>query len=189
MRALLRRMTRVGIRIDPFTTVCEGETPVELAQPSSDYSFGFLTTANTEDLIRLEPGTDREKLNAWFQAGKLCFGVWDDSRLIGKMWCDLDEFNYPPNYRELASDEVYLYAAFTDPEYRGEGLAPLMRAAGYASLRELGYRRFYSYTDYFNTAARRFKAKLGAREECLRIHIDLFDTWSKTLTLRRYCRT
>jgi len=184
--ALLRRMTWIGIRIDLFITVREGEMPVETTQPPDAYNFRFLTVADIDDLIRLEPATDPEELNTWFREGKLCYGVWDNSRLIGKMWCDLDEFNYPPNYRKLADDEVYLYAAFTDPTYRGQGLAPLMRAAGYASLREKGLTKFYSYTDFFNTAARRFKGKLGAREEALRIHLGLFEAWSKTLTLRRY---
>ena len=186
--ALLRRMTWVGVRIDPFITVSEGETAVEIPEPPDSFSFNFLTAANVEDLIRLEPGTEREKLDTWFREGKLCYGVWDNARLIGKMWCDLEEFNYPPNFRKLADDEVYLYAAFTDPEYRGQGLAPMMRAKCYASLQEIGRSRFCSYTDYFNTAARRFKFKLGAREEALRIYLELFKKWSKTLTLRHYRR-
>ncbi|MDH3275155.1 MAG: hypothetical protein OEM64_10230 [Gammaproteobacteria bacterium] len=61
-----------------------------------------------------------------------------------------------------------------------------MRAKSYAALRELGRNKFYSYTDFFNTAARRFKVKLGARNELLRMHVELFGKWSKTLTLRRY---
>ena len=186
LSALLRRMTWIGIRIDLFITVREAETPVEIAQPPDAYNFSYLTAADVDDLIRLEPGADRERLNTWFREGKLCYGVRDSSRLVAKMWCDLDEFSYQPNYRKLVADEVYLYAAFADPEYRGHGLAPQMRAAVYASLREMGYKKFYSYTDFFNTAARRFKAKLGAQEEALRIHLDLFEKWSTTLTLRRY---
>jgi RimJ/RimL family protein N-acetyltransferase len=179
-------MTWIGIRIDLFFTVREAETPVEIAQPPDAYNFSYLTAADVDDLIRLEPGADRERLNTWFREGKLCYGVRDNSRLVAKMWCDLDEFNYQPNYRKLVADEVYLYAAFADPKYRGRGLAPQMRAAVYASLREMGYRKFYSYTDFSNTAARRFKAKLGAQEEALRIHLELFKKWSTTLTLRRY---
>ena len=61
-----------------------------------------------------------------------------------------------------------------------------MRAAGYSALREMGRNKFYSYTDFFNTAARRFKLKLGARNEARRVHLELFGKWSKTLTLRQY---
>jgi len=182
----MRRLRWIGIRMELFITVREGETPVAIAQPPETFHLAFLSAADIEDLIRLEPGADREELNAWFREGKLCYGIWDDSRLIAKMWCDLDEFSYQPNYRKLTADEVYLYAAFTDPDYRGQSLAPLMRAAGYSSLREMGRSKFCSYTDFFNTAARHFKAKLGARKEALRIHLELFGKWSKTLTLRRY---
>ena len=171
-----------------FITVCEGETPVEVAQPPDSFRFAFLSAADIDDLIRLEPNIDRQKLTTWFNDGKLCYGVWDKSRLIANMWCDLDAFHYPPNFRKLAADEAYLYAAFADSDYRGQSLAPLMRAKGYASLREMGRSKFYSYTDYFNTAARHFKRKLGARDEALRMHLELFGKWSKTITLRTYRR-
>jgi RimJ/RimL family protein N-acetyltransferase len=183
--ALFRQMTRIGIRIEPFVTVFDVEAQVDTARFVDTYRFGFLTTTDVEDIVQLEPESDRDEINAWFQEGKLCFGAWDDERLVAKMWCDPHEFNFPPNYRKLASDEVYLFAAYADCEYRGQGLAPLTRAAAYEALREQGYRKFYSYTDYFNTAARRFKAKLGAREQVLRLHIELFRKWSKTITLRR----
>lgn len=184
--ALLRRTHWIGIRIVPFVTVCEAEVPVDIAQPPESYELSFLTASDIENLIQLEPSANREEISAWFREGKLCYGVRDDSRLVAKMWCDRDEFNFPPNFRKLDNDEVYLFAAFADPEYRGRGLAPLMRTAAYAALREMGCTRFYSYTDFFNAAARRFKAKLGAREEALRVHVELFGKWSTTLTLRRY---
>jgi GNAT superfamily N-acetyltransferase len=148
--------------------------------------FDFLTAEDIEGLLQLEPRARREELQNWFLENKLCFGARDGSRLVAKMWCDLEAFHYPPNYRILASDEAYLFAAYTDPDYRGRDLAPLMRTACYAALQKMGRNRFYSYTEYFNTAARRFKEKLGARNEALRVHIDLFGRWSRTLTLRRY---
>ena len=185
LAALMRRLCWIGIRMEIFLTVREGETPIEVAQPHA-FSFSLLTAADVDELVRLEPGADRQKLIDWFHEGKLCYGIRDQSRLIAKMWCDLDEFNYPPNYRRLGTDEVYLYAAFADPHYRGQSLAPLMRAKGYEALRALGRNKFCSYTDFFNTAARHFKVKLGARNEALRMHLELFGKWSKTFTLRRY---
>ena len=182
---ILRRLRQAGVRIEPFVTVREGVVHLELPDAPDTYHFGFLTSADTEDLLSLEAGASHDEITRWFGDGKLCYGVRDGSRLIAKMWCDLDEFSYPPNYRRLEPDEVYLFAAYTDPAHRGDGLAPLMRAEGYAALRKKGRSRFYSYTDYFNTPARRFKAKLGAREELLRLHIDVLGKWSKTVTLKR----
>jgi len=182
----MHRLRWIGIRMEIFLVVREGETSVDVAELPDTFKVALLTVEDAGDLVQLDPGADRQQVTAWFREGKLCYGIWDQSRLIAKMWCDLDEFNYPPNFRRLADNEVYLFAAFADPDYRGQRLAPLLRAAGYSSLREMGRRRFYSYTEYFNTAARRFKVKLGARDEALRMHLGLFGTWSKTFTLKRY---
>ena len=186
VRGLLQRLKKVGIRIEPFLTVREGEGCAAPTDIPDHFRLGFLGIDDIDELLRLEPALNRRKLTRWFEKGILCFGIWDEANLVAKMWCDPNEFNYPPNYRKLDDDEVYLFAAFSDPEYRGQGLAPLMRGAGYAALRDKGKSRFYSYTEFFNTPARRFKEKLGARNELLRLHIGLFGKWSKTLTLRRY---
>jgi hypothetical protein len=186
---ILERLKRVGVTLHPFLTVLEGESgPAQGASGDARHTFrfGFLTEADIDDLVRLEPGVEAAPLREWFRQGRLCFGAKEGRRLIAKMWCDLEAFHYPPNYRRLESDEAYLYAAYADPDYRGQNLVPLMRVRGYAALRELGRERFYSYTDYFNASARRFKAKLGARNEALRLYIELFGFWRKTLTLRRY---
>ena len=137
-------------------------------------------------MVRFESGVERDMLFNWFEEGKLCYGVRDGSEIVAKMWCDLKEFNFPPNFRYLAEDEAYLFAAYTHPDYRGENLAPLMRESCYASLREIGRSKFVSYTDYYNTAARRFKEKLGARDEALRLNVELCDKWSRTFTLKTY---
>ncbi len=179
-------MRKLGVRIEPFLVVREAEKPVDVPAAPETFRFGYLHANDVDDLLRLEPGADREELITWFSAGKRCYGVWDGSQLIAKMWCDLNEFSYPPNFRKLDNDEAYMYAAFTDPEFRGMSLAPLMRARCYDSLRAMGRNRLYSYTDYFNTPARRFKQKLGARNECLRLHLQLFGKWSSTITLRKY---
>lgn len=182
----LSRMRQLGIRIEPFLVVREAEESTDVKVKPETFTFGFLDKNDIDELLRLEPGVDRAEIAAWFSAGKRCYGVWDGSRLVAKMWCDLDEFSYPPNFRKLENDEAYMYAAFADPEYRGMSVAPLMRASCYNALQAMGRKKLYSYTDYFNTPARRFKLKLGARDECLRLHLQLFDSWSSTITLRKY---
>lgn len=186
LRRLIHVLKKAGVNIEPFLTVREGENSVAPADIPDQFRLGFLGAEDLDELASLEPGSNRDEIERWLQEGVLCFGVRDETRLIAKMWCDPNEFNYPPNYRKLEDDEVYLFAAYSDPDYRGQGLAPLMRSAGYAALRDKGKSRFYSYTEYFNTPARRFKEKLGARNEMLRLHIGLFGKWSKTMTLRRY---
>jgi hypothetical protein len=166
--AILRRLKPLSIQIDPFLVVRESRESTNFEPHHSSYEFGFLTEADLDELIRLEPRNNKCELLDWFRQGKLCFGVKDDNRLIAKMWCDLDTFNYPPNFRHLSPNEAYLFAAYADPDCRGQDIAPKMRTACYSSLQNIGRSSFLSYTDYFNASARRFKSKLGARDEALR---------------------
>lgn len=182
---LLWRFSQAGIRIIPFITEREGDC-LDVASPAGSVEPGFQTSDHIEEILEIDPEINREKVKRWFSEGKLCFGVRDNGRLVGKMWCDLDAFNFPPNFRKLEEDEAYLFAARVADDYRGRNVAPLMRSACYAALRKMGRERFYSYTDYYNYPARRFKEKLGVKSEALRLHLDLFGKWSATWTLKRY---
>jgi GNAT superfamily N-acetyltransferase len=182
--AILRRLRKIGIHLEPFFTVREGGQI--LPTKSSNFRFDFLAENDFEALVEFSRSEERQVLRSWLDQGKRCFVAWDGSRMIANMWCDFEEFNFPPNYRRLDEDEVYLFAAFAHPDYRGQNLAPQMRNRCYAALRSLGRSRFYSYTDYFNVPARRFKEKLGARNETLRLYVRLFGRWSRTITLRTY---
>lgn len=184
--AILRRLARLGLRLHPFLLVREGIEPRRADRPDGRFQFGPVTADDIDELLRLEPKPARDVLERWFAEGKRCHGVRDGAKLVAKTWSDLAEFNYPPLYRKLEADEAYLYAAYIDPDYRGHNLAPFMRAECHAVLREMGRTRLWSYTDYYNAPARRFKAKLGAVDAALCLHVDLFGQWSKTLTLRHY---
>ena len=185
MPAVLRHLKSVGIHLEPFFTVREGEAAAILTN-TDGFRFALVSDREFDALVEFERTENRETLHEWISLGRRCFSVWDGDKLIATMWCDFDTFNFEPNHRMLEDDEVYLYAAYSDPSYRGQSVAPNMRLRCYAALREMGYSRFYSYTDFFNVAARRFKTKLGARNEQLRFHYRLFGRWSNTITLRTY---
>lgn len=183
---LLHALRWVGISIDLIVLEREGINPIELDPPDPDLTFRFLSPADLDQLVELESGADRDSLETMFRDGKLCFGAWDGKRLVAKMWCDPNELYHPVKARQLDEDEVYLQLAYVDPDYRGRNLAPLMRSASYSALMELGITKFYSYSMFVNTQARRFKAKLGARSECLIVFIRWFGKWS---TCRTYPMT
>lgn len=181
---LIRVMRLFGVNMDLLVKVREGESISGRSEYKDRFHSRWLDRADLPDLVKLEPDADASQLEAWFREGKLCFGIWEDHRLIAKMWCDLDELYHPDQPIKLADDEVYLLLAFVDTDYRGHGLASRMRAEGFDWLRQQGRTRFYSYSRYFNSAARRFKAKLGAREEALLVHIQFFGHWSKSLSFQ-----
>jgi GNAT superfamily N-acetyltransferase len=84
---------------------------------------------------------------------------------------------------KLAQHEGYLFAAYTNPAYRGHDLAPRLRLVCYEELRKAGRTSLISHAVYWNTASRRFKAKLGATEQALYLHVGLFGKWSATWKL------
>ena len=180
------RLGRVGIRIVPFVTVLEGESPIDPCLLNNNFQFCSLTQDHISDLIQLEPHYTQEKLRDWFNVGKLCFGLRDDARLVAKMWCDLEDMFWEPAFRKLKPEEAYLFAAYSDPDYRGQNLAPTLRAASYKALRDMGALTFYSHSEYFNLPARRFKQKLGGIEKDLQIELGLFKKWNWTITAWRY---
>lgn len=180
------RLGRVGILIRPYVTVREGESAIESGSLNTVFIFCSVTRDHIDELIQLEPEYTQEKLAAWFDDGKLCFGLRDGQRLVAKMWCDLEDMFWEPAFRKLDPTEAYLFAAFSDPAYRGQNLAPTLRAACYKALREMGRSTFYSHSEYFNLPARRFKQKLGGVEEDLQVELGLFGKWHRTVILKRY---
>jgi GNAT superfamily N-acetyltransferase len=173
------RLDHIGIRIVPFVTVLEGQSAIDSSLLNDNFQFCSLTENNFDDLILIEPHYTKEKIVAWFDAGKLCFGLRDGERLVAKMWCDLNDMFWEPAFRKLKKEEAYLFAAYSDPEYRGKNLAATLRGACYEYLRD-------SHSEYFNLPARRFKQKLGGIETDLQIEFGLFRKWNWIVMVRRY---
>ena len=183
LAAGLRVLGWIGIKIELLILERESDASTGLETPSDAFNYRFLSTSDIDELCQLEPEVARQEIQQMFDDGKLCFGAFDADKLVAKMWCELNELYHPISPRVLASDEVYLQLAFVDPDYRGQNLAPSLRIEGYAALREIGRNKFYSYSRYFNIAARRFKEKLGARRDRLLIHIRLFNRWSRCIEI------
>ena len=186
MPGILRRLARIGIAIEPFLIAHEDPEASGLSTNAMHFQYGFIGPEQVEKLIQSRLISSREDALRHFQEGSKCFVAWDGDRIAAKMWCDFENLNNKRCRRPLTDDEIYLYGAFSHPDYRGQGLAPATRQRCYQALRELGKTRLFSITDYYNLSARRFKEKLGARDETLHLHICLFGRWSRTFTLRRY---
>ena len=182
--AALRRLERAGIVIRPFVVVREGLGAIPPIAQHPRFSSGFIDESDLPELVR-QGSTNAEVCRDRLRRGQLCYAVKDGERIVAKMWCDLAEINFVPMRRPLSADEAYLYAAFTDPDVRGQNLAPLMREHCYAALRERGRDVFWSYSDFYNAPARRFKEKLGAAETAVGIYISMFGRLGRTFMLRQ----
>ena len=183
-RFVLYLFRKIGIRITPLLIVREDIKVKGL--DAGAFLLGFEGPDSIDEILKVEPGSDRDEISRWFTEGKLCFGVRDGKRLIAKTWCDPEAFHYPLADRRLGKGEAYLYAACVLAEYRGQNIAVLMRSECCDALRKIGFTGFQSFTAYFNYPARRFKEKLGCENESLHLHIVLFGKWSRTFTLKHY---
>ena len=126
-------------------------------------------------------------LSERLKKGNKCFALKRDNKIVGFTWCDFDMFTYPPTREfRLKSNESYLFDAYIFKAYRGHQLAPFMRYRCYQELQKLGRSVLYSYSDYFNTPANRFKVKLDARLLRLCLYVQLFEKFKWNLTLKVY---
>jgi GNAT superfamily N-acetyltransferase len=187
LRWLVHQLGRARVAVEVFLVTGEGAaSDAPKIEVDSRFKGGFAGPEDIEELVRVEPGTDAAMCAERLRRGLLCYAVKDGDRIVAKMWCDLEECNDRAYFRRLASREVYLFSAYTDPALRGHNLAPFMRQQCCAALKAMGRDAIFSCTDYFNTAARRFKQKLGAVDELLCVSVTLFGRFSRTFVLRRY---
>jgi ribosomal protein S18 acetylase RimI-like enzyme len=89
---------------------------------------------------QLDNELDPEFIREALEKGHDCFGVFDNARLVSYAWCSagvttfLDGYSatFPPNF-------IYLYKAFTHPDYRGMGLNRMAVRSAASNYLKLGF--------------------------------------------------
>lgn len=147
-------------------------------------------TPSAEDLRDIAahgevPKTD-EKMHEWLADERICLVVRHRGRIVAYSWCNLRECSYRSLALPLRPDEAYLYGARTFREYRGKNIAPFLRGHLHRHLRQLGRTRMLSMSDTLNSAAMRFKSKIGARRLRLYCVFSVFGKHLPPLLLRNY---
>lgn len=185
---LLDRLSSLGIGFRPFFIVEEGSLPLDgerLKTSISPFTPCFLT----EDEIRQiahnpEVGYKEEEFMIRIEKGCKCFGLKHHSELLAYMWCNFSRCESYISYK-LEENEVYLFDAWTFKEYRGKNLAPILRDCLYTHLKKMGYKRFYSVSDAFNSPALKFKEKLGAKNLKLMLHMNIVKKIQTNILLKK----
>ena len=121
--------------------------------------------------MRAAAADPRHELDASIAARLLsgrdfCFAAFHGDRLANYSWFALDAIEPEHSFGAgltLPPDTVYLYKAYTVPDYRGRQIhgAALSRAAEH--FRQRGAARMIAIVDYANWASLRSHAKLGFR--------------------------
>ena len=160
--------SKMGMDFSPFYWVQEGifkDSHVNFGSKFDDYSCDFLLPEEIPTLLELDAWQEYspEKLASMFKAGKKCISTRYRGRIAAFMWIDLEESNCKWYRFPLKEDEAYLFDMFTLKEFRGRGIAPFLRYKSYEILEKIGRTKCYSYSDYYNNAAIKFKKKLNAK--------------------------
>lgn len=173
---VLTKFSSVGIGIHPFYLVREGcNHNYENIEPKiAPIEARFLMQKDLRILCQNSIKIDAHKIISSRLANKCkCFGLFYHNNLAAYMWCNFLQCDSYLSF-PLKSNEVYLFDAVCEKEYRGKNLVPFLRKKLYKKLNEEGYDVIYSITERFNTSAVNFKKKLGAINLNFYVHINIF---------------
>jgi GNAT superfamily N-acetyltransferase len=186
---LLGALHTAGFLIQPYDLFLEGRLagPIPVYEtPPDGFRIQRLGPADMDGIIGLpDRNIPKQNILARFQKEIECLAVFRGEELLAFTWCNLAENTFPGDRFPLGPDEAYLFDAYTCPQHRGKGLAPLVRYQIYKKLEQMGRHRFYSVSLRLNKRAIRFKLKLHARILRSGIYVELFRRWRYTQRLAK----
>lgn len=152
-----------------------------------DIETGLLDVSEIKAIAaHTEVPESEEKMNSMMAQGYICMAVKSKGHIWAYSWCNLQNFAYGNIITPLKDNEAYLCNARTFSSYRGKNAAPYVRHQLYSHLIKMGRTRFFNATSFFNTAAMKFKIKLGAKPIELRMYIKLFKKFGWNIPLKKY---
>lgn len=174
-RLALQVSKYLGVTYMPYYVFREGHGSLEPRdyELPEGFTASFLQPGDEALVVGLTGWADAAEMSRRLSAGHVCTVVsaGDDAQaqIAGYTWADLSCINDSICQYELPPGHAYLYDAFIAADFRGAGLASIMRALCYRNLLERGVQGFVSISDQFNTPALKFKRRLGA-EPVARYH-------------------
>ncbi|MFN8624897.1 MAG: GNAT family N-acetyltransferase [Candidatus Binatia bacterium] len=124
-----------------------------------------LRKAEVEEYAAFYPGADPEEIHRRLDAGHRCFTVRYGGQLIHAGWVGTGRvwIEYLRRHWDLASDEAYLYEAFTAPRYRNLRVGTARVTEETRVLAGEGYHRVIAVVSPENLPAVRYAATKGGR--------------------------
>jgi ribosomal protein S18 acetylase RimI-like enzyme len=145
--------------------VAEAIAEAPAAAVTAAVTIGILPAEGIADYLALRPGTSAAVVARRLRAGHLCFIARGEGQLVAACWSATQDAwsDYLGCAIPFAAGDVYLYDAFTHPNWRGQEIAPAVCRAQLAHFREAGYRRAIRATVPENIPALRAHSKSGFR--------------------------
>lgn len=181
-------LSSLGITIQISVNYREGVVEIDQPQPRlDDFTWGLAAAEDMGEIAEIKAQTTfREEILERAARGAECYVVRHAGRIVAFTWC---EVNGPPRPRfglTFGAGDAYIFDAYTVPSYRGLNLLPFLEYQLLRDLKRRGCDHVLSSTDAFNRAARRYKAKLGARPLAMQLYVGILGRFQKILTIYRF---
>lgn len=111
-------------------------------------SFGLIDASQVDEYTAFRVGADPGSIGRRFERGDKCFVARDNGRIVSARWSATGsaQCDYLSRVVPLADDEVYIYDAFTLPEYRGRKIFPALTSEMHRYYKKEGKRRSLCFT-------------------------------------------
>ncbi len=192
LNAIKYLLTRIGIEFTPYYLFQERANFIEMPVIKGtveDYLVEFLGPDDMKIVGNTHPGFPEEKLLKFLNTGQKCIGMKHKDEIVAFMWINFIECSYKSTIIHLKNNEAYLWFMYTMESYRGKNLAPYLRYKSYEILKDMGRDILYSFSDYFNSPAVKFKNKLNAKKLKLMLFIKLFNKYHWDILLRSHWKS
>jgi len=169
--------------------VCLDQKKVNVTPGIEDPEFSILTRDDMKSLgDHEECFATTEELIRWLDSGCLCLAVKDKGEIAAYSWCDPNYLSFKGRTIALKRNEAFMFKARTYKAFRGKNLAPYVRYEFYRLLKKREVERILSITLLSNTAAMKFKRKLGAKPIELFLYVGLFKKFQMHFRLKNLAR-
>lgn len=155
--------------LDDLLPTYQSQLPLDFELLSSEVS-------EVKTKIAHIPVEHRSDIERRISDGDRCYAATYKNRTIFVSWTAFGKcYSYALDREyELADSAVYLYSAYTLPEFRGNGIYPAANCHRLQLLKDWGYKRDIAFMEPKNFAAMRMPEKLGYSKVGVTGFIEMF---------------
>lgn len=159
------------------------KAPEDYSYPG--YTYGWVTPAELRQVEKLHKNFGFWPLIHLMFCKERAYAIKDNGKIVSFLLIGVNEIKHLGTKVKLKRNEAHLYFTWTLKEHRGNGLAEALRHKVYSLLKDEGRYTFYSFTDYGNKSALRFKEKIKAKKLALYLYIKI-GKFEKRIKIKSY---
>ncbi len=140
------------------------DDPIPHTEPRVPITIDLLKKTEAEEYSMFRAGVQQSEIIDRIDSGHWCFVARHRGRIISVTWAtaNMTVRSYYLNREiRLGQDEVYTYASYTEPDFRGLSVSPALKAEMMRYFRSAGYRRMICWVLPENNSSLKALQKVG----------------------------